>query len=159
MNSSIESRSPFLGHDVVEMIMSTRHIIKTNEGHKGLLKFFSKSILPKKNLNRVIDLSNIKKLIDELGLDGMIGDRASHISIGQSQRIGIARALHADRKIIIFDQVTNALDVQTEQIILKNIRNLKINKIIFIVIHKDENLNYCDKVFEVKNKDINLWEK
>ena len=54
MNSSIESRAPFLDHDVVEVMMSIRHNIKNKEGreHKGLMKFFSEGIISKKILNR-----------------------------------------------------------------------------------------------------------
>jgi asparagine synthase (glutamine-hydrolysing) len=51
MNSSIESRAPFFDHNIIEMMMSVRHKLKIKEGHKSLLKFFSKNIVSDKILN------------------------------------------------------------------------------------------------------------
>ena len=65
----------------------------------------------------------------------MIGEVGSKISGGQKQRIGIARALYKKSEIIILDEATNALDLQTEKI-YQNLRKLK-DKTLIVINHKE----------------------
>jgi len=104
----------------------------------------------------VIKKSNLKEFIDNLKdkEDTIIGERGSKLSGGQQQRIGIARALYKKPEIIIFDEATNALDANSENEILKTINALKKDNTIIIVSHKDSILDYCDRIFEIKNKTI-----
>jgi ATP-binding cassette subfamily C protein len=104
----------------------------------------------------VIKKSNLKEFIDNLKdkEDTIIGERGSKLSGGQQQRVGIARALYKKPEIIIFDEATNALDANSENEILKTINTLKKDNTIIIVSHKDSVLDYCDKIFEIKNKTI-----
>jgi len=104
----------------------------------------------------VIKKSNLKEFIDNLKdkEDTIIGERGSKLSGGQQQRIGIARALYKKPEIIIFDEATNALDTNSENEILKTINELKNDNTIIIVSHKDSILDYCDRIFEIKNKTI-----
>lgn len=106
--------------------------------------------------DNVIKKSNLKEFIDNLKdkEDTIIGERGSKLSGGQQQRIGIARALYKEPEIIIFDEATNALDANSENEILKTINALKKDNTIIIVSHKDSVLDYCDKIFEIKNKTI-----
>jgi ABC-type bacteriocin/lantibiotic exporter with double-glycine peptidase domain len=62
--------------------------------------------------------------------------------------------LYKRPEIIIFDEATNALDQNSENEILDTIRILKRENTIIIVSHKDSALRYCDKIFELKNKQI-----
>ena len=91
------------------------------------------------------------------GIDTQIGTNSKTISSGQKQRIAIARQIYADREILIFDEATNALDEKNEQIILENIKTLKLKKTIVLVSHNSENLKICDKVYYLENR--NLIEK
>jgi len=106
--------------------------------------------------DEVIKKSNLKEFIDNLKdkEDTIIGERGSKLSGGQQQRIGIARALYKKPEIIIFDEATNALDANSENEILKTINELKKDNTIIIVSHKDSILDYCDRIFEIKNKTI-----
>jgi len=106
--------------------------------------------------DNVIKKSNLKEFIDNLKNkeETIIGERGSKLSGGQQQRIGIARALYKKPEIIIFDEATNALDVNSENEILKTINALKKDNTIIIVSHKDSVLDYCDRIFEIKNKTI-----
>jgi ATP-binding cassette subfamily B protein len=72
------------------------------------------------------------------------------------QRIGIARALYFDKEIMIFDESTSSLDMETERKIINNIKNLNDKKTIIIVSHRLENLKNCEKVYEFKNGTIFL---
>ena len=81
----------------------------------------------------------------------IVGPDGKQISGGQAQRLAIARALHQDPKLIIFDEATNSLDEKTEEEIIKNIYELSKNKTIIIITHKKSLLRNCDKVFKIED--------
>ena len=66
------------------------------------------------------------------------------------QRLGLARALYLSPKILILDESTNALDVDTERSIFDYILKIKTNLSIIIVSHKKSILEKCDKIIELK---------
>ena len=78
-----------------------------------------------------------------------------NISGGQKQRIGIARALYSNPEIIILDEATSSLDVENENMIIDKLNELKGKKTLIIISHKRNSLKYCDKIFEVTEKNIN----
>ena len=82
------------------------------------------------------------------GIHTMLGEQGAGLSEGQMQRIAIARALYADRKIILLDESTSALDEDTEKRVLTNIRALK-DKTVFIVTHRPAALKICDNVVKL----------
>jgi ABC-type multidrug transport system fused ATPase/permease subunit len=88
------------------------------------------------------------------GVDTIISDNSLNLSGGQIQRIGIARALYRDPKILIFDESTNSLDLETEKEFMKAVYKLKGDKIIIFVSHKINLLKGCNKVYELKNKNL-----
>ena len=83
----------------------------------------------------------------EKGLDTIVGERGVKLSGGQIQRIGIARELYREPELIIFDESTSALDIDTEDEILECIKELKKKMTIIIVSHRSNTLKYCDEVF------------
>jgi len=112
-----------------------------------------------------IDANKIKKaLVDseleefvsslELKSKTIVGPNGAKLSGGQIQRIGIARALYQNAKIIIFDEATNALDFKTENKILKMIENLKKGKIILLISHNQNTMKFCDHIYQVKKNYI-----
>ena len=90
----------------------------------------------------------------KLGLETLLGEGGSRLSGGQKQRIGIARALYNEPDILIFDEATNALDVQTEKKIVNEIFSAKEDKTIIFVSHNPDNLVFCDLIYEVKGKTL-----
>ena len=84
----------------------------------------------------------------------LAGERGMKLSGGQSQRIGIARALYKDCQILILDEATSSLDEITENFILKTLFQME-NKTIFTISHRKNSLRYCNKVFEIKDCVIN----
>ena len=69
----------------------------------------------------------------------------------------MARALYQERDLMILDEATNALDEETEKKILENILNLRKNKTIIIISHKQSVLDRCDQIIEFKyNKILNV---
>ncbi|MDA9030954.1 ABC transporter ATP-binding protein, partial [Candidatus Pseudothioglobus singularis] len=96
---------------------------------------------------------NLSKLIDQLphGIDSLVGERGVRISGGQLQRLGLARALYNDPQVLILDEATSSLDIETEEKIMKIIKNFQGLKTIFIISHRMSTLKYCDQIFNVSN--------
>ena len=68
------------------------------------------------------------------------------------QRIGIARELYRDPELIIFDESTSALDLNTENQILDSIKSLRKNKTIIIISHRQNTLKICDDIINLEDK-------
>ena len=109
-----------------------------------------KSILKEVNLDYFL-----KKLPN--GLQQTIKEDGYNISGGEKQRIGIARALLNNPKIIILDEATSGLDTFTESKVLDTIN--KIKKTIIIVSHRINTLKFCDKVYNIEKNTLKLINK
>ena len=104
-------------------------------------------------IRKSLKLSNLEAFVESLdnNIDTIIGEKGSRLSGGQKQRIGIARALYNDPKIIIFDESTNALDIETEKKIILEIKKFKREKTMIIISHKKETLDFCDYIYKIEN--------
>ena len=116
-----------------------------------------------------INIEKVKKSLKDTRLSSFVekiynknllnvGERGSLLSGGQLQRLGIARALYFDSDIIVLDEVTNALDHKTERLVLKNLRNLKSKSTIIMVSHNKNLMKYCDRVFQVVNNKVKIFD-
>ena len=85
------------------------------------------------------------------GLNTMIEEQASNFSMGQRQRIAIARALLKDSDIYIFDEATSGIDMESEQMILETIGRLKGKKTIIFISHRLANLKKTDFILVLEN--------
>lgn len=94
----------------------------------------------------------VKSLPD--GLDTIIGERGIGLSGGQKQRIGIARALYSDPQILIFDEATSSLDIETEKEIMESISQFHNKKTLIIISHHSSTIENCDVVYHIRNKKI-----
>lgn len=109
-----------------------------------------------KKLNQILEVLQINTFIKKLPnqLETLIGENSLNISGGQKQRLGLARALYSEPEFLLLDEATNALDKQTETIILNSIFSLRSIKNIVIISHNVNNFNYCNKIFKIKNKQL-----
>tara|TARA_A100001011_G_C14316605_1_gene848265 strand:+ start:149 stop:1927 length:1779 start_codon:yes stop_codon:yes gene_type:complete len=107
---------------------------------------FSKIVKSAEKANLLEFVSNTKN-----GFETLVGERGVQISGGQRQRIGIARALYNECSILILDEATNALDIKTEQNILKTLNKLKGEVTIITVTHKTNQSEFYDRLFEISN--------
>ena len=78
------------------------------------------------------------------------------LSGGQRQRIGIARALYKNPKLLILDEPTSSLDEKTSKSFINTLNKIRKNIIIIIATHNLENLDHCDEIYEIRNKDFKL---
>lgn len=86
------------------------------------------------------------------GIDTLIGENGTKISGGQRQRIAMARALYRDFELLVMDEATAALDMETEKAVIDSIRQLKGNKTMLMVTHHASLANECDIVYKIENK-------
>ena len=109
-----------------------------------------------KKVKLIINILKLTPFVNGLKkkLNSTIGEMGSKISGGQKQRLAIARALYCDSQILILDEATNSLDLATEDAIVKNINHYFSNKIIIFVSHKQQSLNFCNKIFKLGNKKL-----
>lgn len=105
----------------------------------------------KKLINHVLKLTELESVILSLPskLNTRIGENGNLLSGGQKQRVAIARALLKNKKVLIFDESTNALDSQTEKLILNNIHNYFKNITIIVISHTNSIKSYCDKIIDL----------
>lgn len=80
------------------------------------------------------------------GYDTILGERGVTLSGGQKQRVSIARAIIKDPKILIFDDCLSAVDTETEERILANLKKVSKNKTTFIISHRVSSAKNADKI-------------
>jgi subfamily B ATP-binding cassette protein MsbA len=91
----------------------------------------------------------------EKGLETIIGEKGVKLSGGQTQKLALARVfILKNRSVIILDEPTSALDLESEDIILRNLFHYKKDCTMIVITHRREVLKYCDKIIEIKNKNI-----
>ena len=80
------------------------------------------------------------------GLDTMVGERGIRLSGGQRQRIGIARALYRNPSLLVLDEATSSLDLETESGVMDAVEKLHGEKTIIIVAHRLSTVSKCDNL-------------
>lgn len=89
----------------------------------------------------------------EKGYDTILLDDGKSLSGGQKQRIAIARALIKNSPILLLDEVTSALDKQSEEHILQTVRNISRNKTVLFITHREDVAKWADRVLQLKTND------
>lgn len=99
-------------------------------------------------IERALYLSCADEVIRRLpaGLDTVVGERGSLISGGERQRLALARALLREPDLLILDEATNAIDIQTEKTILERLDGLRSGMTIVMIAHRLESLAQCSSV-------------
>ena len=121
---------------------------------KNLILYNEKNF-DKRNVLEVLKRSNLEKTIKNLskGLKTVIGERGSRLSAGQRQRIGIARALYRNPKLLILDEPTSSLDKNNEKLIIDEIHKIK-DITLIVVTHDEKILSKFDKIISLKDGKI-----
>ena len=96
--------------------------------------------------------NNIKQFKDQF--ETIIGERGITLSGGQKQRLSIARALIRNPKFMLFDDCLSAVDIETEEIILQNIKDKSNNKSCIIISHRASSIKHADQIIVLKQGEI-----
>ena len=86
-------------------------------------------------------------LMSEQGLDTRLTENAGNLSGGQKQRLALARAILHDSPVMIFDEATSNIDVESEEAILEEIRLLSKNKTVIMISHRMANVVSADRIY------------
>ena len=102
-------------------------------------------------LNIINDLCLFKNLNDEDKLNFEIKENGKNLSSGEKKLICFARTIARKNKIVILDDPTSGLDIQTKNIIFKNVKKYFKEKTVIIITNQEELIKFCDKIFFVDN--------
>ncbi|MED4053583.1 ABC transporter ATP-binding protein [Niallia taxi] len=144
------------GHNVEE------YEIESLRGNIGLVSqesfLFSSSIKsniaygkPESTMKEIVHAAKLAQAHDFImelpdGYDTMLGERGLGLSGGQKQRIAIARAICINPSILILDDATSAVDMQTEFTIQKELHAIMENKTTFIIAHRISSIKHADEI-------------
>lgn len=114
---------------------------------------------PNANMDQIIDAAKraqAHEFIMELsnGYDTMLGERGMGLSGGQKQRIAIARAILIDPSILILDDATSAVDMETEFKIQKAFQEVMKGRTTFIIAHRISSLKHADEILVLDEGEI-----
>ena len=90
----------------------------------------------------------------QMGYDTILGERGVTLSGGQKQRVSIARAIIKNPTILIFDDCLSAVDTETEEQILSNLKKVSKNKTTFIISHRVSSAKNADKIIVLNQGEI-----
>ena len=103
----------------------------------------------------VLDRCNLSAFLkSEKGLDTVLTENAGNLSGGQKQRLALARAILHDSPVYIFDEATSNIDVESEEVILTEIRRLSQKKTVIMISHRLANVVSADCIYALENGSI-----
>ncbi len=88
------------------------------------------------------------------GLDKIISEDASNISGGQKQRLALAVNLVANKDMYIFDEATSNIDIESEAIIMSNIKALSKEKAVIVISHRLANVTPSDRIYFMESGEV-----
>ena len=88
---------------------------------------------------------------EEKGLDTLLLEDAGNLSGGQKQRLALARAILHDAKVYIFDEATSNIDIESEELILSEIKRLAKHKTVIMITHRLMNVVDADRIIVLDN--------
>lgn len=98
---------------------------------------------------------NLDKFVRENGgLDKILEEDAANISGGQKQRLALAVNLVADKDIYVFDEATSNIDIESEGIIMANIKELSKTKSVIVISHRLENVVPSDSIYYMESGEV-----
>ena len=114
----------------------------------------------KDKFDRVCKNANIDSLVTSFDMreNEKINEGGTNLSMGQKQRIAIARALYSETSLIIFDEPTANLDSESVKLFAQMIQKFSKDKICILVTHDNAVASACDNVYRLENRKLSIEE-
>ncbi|HEV7786514.1 MAG TPA: ATP-binding cassette domain-containing protein, partial [Thermoanaerobaculia bacterium] len=114
---------------------------------------------PEASREQILEAARLAGLEDDLGafpqgLDTVVGERGLTLSGGQKQRVALARALLKEPRILLLDDCLSAVDTETEERILKNLRRVFEGRTVFLVSHRISTVKDADLILVLERGKI-----
>ena len=109
---------------------------------------YSRSDAALEEVERAAAAVRLDKFIESLpeGYDTEVQERGERLSVGQRQLVAFARALLADPRILILDEATSSVDIQTERLIQQALETLLQGRTAFIIAHRLSTVEHADRI-------------
>lgn len=169
-NLLVRHYDPSSGEILIDGVPLTQHkldVIRKNIGYVPQEVFlFSESIaqniafgLDTHDTSRVEQAAKDARVHDNIidfpkGYETKLGERGLNLSGGQKQRLSIARAIIKDPAILIFDDCLSAVDTQTEEAILRNLKRIMDGKTSLIISHRISTIKHADQILVLEDGQI-----
>ena len=105
---------------------------------------------------KALETASCMEFIRELpdGIDTLLGRSGDTLSVGQQQRLSIARGLVRDAKIIVLDEPTAALDPQTENVLVRSLRSEAEDRLVVVIAHRLSTIRQADRIVFLDDGEI-----
>jgi len=113
-------------------------------------------VIDETRLDEALRRARLSELINQLpsGVDTKIGESGTRLSGGQRQRVALARAFYHDRRVLVMDESTSALDNETEKEVIEEIKLLRGETTVIVIAHRLTTVEQCDRVYELEQGKI-----
>lgn len=152
------------GRDARELDIDSlrRHVTYVFQEHVLLSETIRENLLlanpeaTEAQMMAALDTAGCMDFIDHLpdGIDTQLGRSGDSLSVGQQQRLSIARGLVRDSKILILDEPTAALDPQTENALVASLRSAAEERLVIVIAHRLSTIRHADRIVFLEDGEI-----